>query len=809
MVFRRLIWPLIICCFTVFISSAQVLHRFDGLVVDENDLALPGAVVNYNNGESITVTGKEGRFHFIREHGKQVLLQVSFMGYHSYSKLISLDSLTGTLKISLSPAAQQLNEVVISDRYAEQRRKEEPQSVEVVNQEYMRQNLSGSLMKTLERLPGLTTMDIGSGQSKPVIRGLGFNRVVVADQGVKHESQQWGADHGLEIDQFAVERAEVIKGPGSLMYGSDAIGGLIELSQVTIPEEHVFGGNVNLSGKSNNGLLGGSVQVFGRSTEWYVKGRFTAVDYGDYRVPVDSVTINSYRVPLDNHRLRNTAGEEFDAHLTIGLIRKRFTTSVYISDIFTKAGFFANAHGIMPLTTDSTYDRSNRDIQLPFQWVNHLKLISRSVLFHGHWKTETELGFQNNYRQELSRYIGHGYMPAVLPDSLGFPSDLAREFRKNTFSWNLRTSRVVFSNHSVTGGFNAEYQVNRIGGWSFIIPSFDQVSAGIFLIDKVRLNEHLLIQGGIRYDVGYVVIQGYTDWFKTPVFSGADTTWSYAQRATPLNRSFGNFCWSAGLSYSKSAITLKANIGKSFRMPIPKELAVNGVNYHYFIYEKGDPDLSPEISYQLDAGLEWTIPKFAIEISPFVNYFPNYIFLNPTYLHDYTYGAGNQVYQYTQGEVFRFGGEIHLHNQIFRRLMAGLIVEYVYSRQLSGDKKGFTLPFSPPPSMLIDLKYTPNLGKHLINAFISIDMNLTAPQNQIVPPEQKTPGYTDVDISIGSDIRIGKQSYTVNLRLQNLFNTVYYNHTSFYRLMDVPEPGRNFSLNILIPFEKATKTTTH
>jgi len=802
MIRQRIILFMVSWICIAFVSVAQETISIRGIVVDERDLPLPGAVVSIQGNERVLVTGRDGRFSIATFNRDSALVTVSFMGYHTCSKMVGLNSLPEVLTVRLLPSPQALEEVVISDHYAEQRRKEEPRGVEVVGHEYIRQNLAGSLMKSLERLPGITTMDIGAGQSKPVIRGLGFNRVLVADQGVKHEGQQWGADHGLEIDQYAVERAEVVKGPGSLIYGSDAIGGLIELNQVSVPEEHSFGGSVNLTGKSNNNLLGGSVQVYGRKTNGYIKGRITAVDYADYKVPVDRVTINSYRVPLLNHRLRNTAGEEFDAHLWVGTIGKRFSASLYISDIFTKSGFFANAHGLMPLMTDSTYDRSERDIQLPFQWVNHLKAILKGVYYHGKWKTEGEIGFQNNFRQELGPYIAHGYMPAVLPDSLGFQSDLAREFRKNTVSLNLRTTHPVQQLHSLTGGLNAEYQDNRIDGWSFIIPPFTQASLGLFLVDRWKVSENMLVQAGIRYDAGTVAIGAYSDWFPTPVTGQGDTTWVYAQRAATLNRTFGSFSWSAGCSYSKSGVTLKANIGRSFRMPIPKELAVNGVNFHYFIYEEGDPGLSPEISYQLDLGAEWHIPKFALEISPFVNYFPNYIYLNPTYRHDYTYGAGNQVYQYTQNEVFRFGGELHLHYQITRNLMAGLIGEYVYSRQLSGDKKGFALPFSPPPSAIVNLKCTPNLGKGMFNTWLSLDMVFTGPQNQIVPPEQKTPGYFVVNFSSGSEIRVAKHRWTVGFQVQNLFNATYYNHTSFYRLMDVPEPGRNFSVNILIPFGK-------
>jgi len=122
-------------------------------------------------------------------------------------------------------------------------------------------------------------------------------------------------------------------------------------------------------------------------------------------------------------------------------------------------------------------------------------------------------------------------------------------------------------------------------------------------------------------------------------------------------------------------------------MPIAKELAANGVNYHRFSYEVGNPELSPEVSYQLDAGLEWHSRRFAVGITPFVNYF--------------------QVFNYTQSEVFRFGGEIHAHYNILRHLKTGVIFNYIYSEQLSGNKNGFSLPFSPPVSALFNLKYLP------------------------------------------------------------------------------------------------------
>jgi iron complex outermembrane receptor protein len=231
-------------------------------------------------------------------------------------------------------------------------------------------------------------------------------------------------------------------------------------------------------------------------------------------------------------------------------------------------------------------------------------------------------------------------------------------------------------------------------------------------------------------------------------------------------------------------------------MPTPQELAANGLNYHYFRYEIGDSTLLPEISWQLDAGVEFSSKRFAIGTSPFLNYFSNYIYLNPTS----NIERGYQIFNYTQSRVFRYGAEVHAHYDLLKDLRLGIIGEYVYSLQLSGDKEGFTLPFSPAPSAIINLKYQKEKLGFVENIYLSVDYRLTAAQNDVVPPEEVTPAYTLINMGIGGDIKLKHQKLSVSMQVQNLFNATYLNHTSFYRLMNVPEPGRNFVLNVSIPF---------
>ena len=656
-------------------------------------------------------------------------------------------------------------------------------------------------MKSLERLPGVTTIDIGSGQSKPVIRGLGFNRVVVVENNVKHQAQQWGSDHGLEIDQYAVDNIEIIKGPASLMYGSDAIGGVVDMKNKNLPAENTFGGKIDLTGKSNNDFLGSSILLFARKKHYFANVRATILDYGDYKVPTDSVDIYNYRVPLHKNHLRNTAGKELNLHTSFGVVKTRFQSTFYVSNVNTKGGFFANAHGLEPRNVDhNEHDSSSRDILYPYHKVNHFKLINQSSYWSEKWNLEIDLGYQRNFREEWSQYVQHGYMPAIFPDTLDFNLEIERQFEKDIYSANVKFFYDVSENTMLSTGFNGEYKDNKIGGRGFIIPSFKQLNLGSFIVVKHHISEKSIFQAGVRFDYGNLKTSNHNDWFPSPIYENGDTVYQYLQRADHINRDFFNFSWSVGYNYNPENWSYKFNIGKSFRMPIAKELAANGVNYHRFSYEVGNIDLSPEISYQLDVGVEYHSKNFAIGASPFMNYFSNYIYLNPTSGVDRLYGFGNQVFEYTESEVFRYGSEIHAHYEVSDHLQFGLIGEFVQARQLTGEKEGYTLPFSPPASAIINIKYQKPKIAFVNNVYASLDYRLTSAQNDIVPPEEQTKGFQSFNLGLGGEVMIKNQKIDVSIQIQNLLNQRYFNHTSYYRLINVPEPGRNIILNLSIPF---------
>ena len=652
-------------------------------------------------------------------------------------------------------------------------------SVEV-GRNYIENNFSGTLAQSLSAIPGVQARAIGSGQSKPAIRGLGFNRIAVAVDGIKHEGQQWGDDHGLEIDQFSVDRVEVIKGPGALTVGSDAIGGVLGLYTNYLPTKPVEG-RVNLFGRSNNQAAGLSARLQGRTDPFYWKLHLTGTDYGDYRVPADEIEYYSYRIPLKDGTLRNTAGQERDAALTLGFVGPRLRNDFKVSRTWAKSGFFANAHGLEVRLSDIDYDASRRDIDLPWQSVSHLTAHNHTH-YHGNgFLLDGDLAWQLNHREEHAEPVSHGYMPTP-------PDENERIFHKHTLTGKLGGKIALSEQNLLQTGFDTEFQHNRRDGWGYIIPDFETLSGGVYAIDRHNLSEDLIVNAGVRYDHAWTAIHRYSDWYTTP---DEDGTPVYKERSGEIRRNFDSFTWSMGAAWSPGRWVLKTNVGKSFRVPIPKELGADGVNYHIFRYEKGSPDLRPEESYQVDAGINWLGERFTFRADPYLNWFPNYIYLNP----GSSYYEGLQMYTYTQAQVLRAGAEVQLSYQALRFLALEAKGEYLYARQLSGDKKGYTLPFSPPWRATVSARCS-----FLEDGFVLFDVRVAGRQDQIVPPEKPTDGWYTLNLSAGKHFTLGSVLLKAGLQVENLLDRRYYDHTSYYRLIGVPEPGRNASLMLGIEF---------
>lgn len=780
---KQLVTSLIFILCTLSVS-AQRSDQLTCIVQNEEGEPIGYAEVHIHNMDRILRCNHDGVFTLSTSVGERTEVIISATGYKTKSFIVNRKSRARQIFV-LERTNLAIDEVIVHGSSEKAVRMSSSQNLVVIDQSYVENNFAGSLMQSLEGVPGVKAMSIGSGQSKPAIRGLGFNRMIVAENGVKHEGQQWGEDHGLEIDQFSIDDIEIIKGPGSLLYGSDAIGGVIRLSNSYVPDKP-FEGRLNVFARSNNESIGMAARVAGKSNRFYYKANVTLIDYGDYKVPTDSIQYYSYYIKLKDRRLRNTAGKEINGGVTLGYIADNFKSDFQLSNVYSKAGFFSDAHGLEVRLSDIDYDKSSRDIDVPNHSVNHIKIANNTVWQLNGVRLVGNFAFQNNLRKEYAEAVSHGYMP--IP-----PNTLERKFDKNTYTGNIGAEFTIIHNHNMNAGISAEHQRNRRGGWGFVIPDFETTSAGAYLFDRFHILDDLILSAGVRFDRVRTHIHSYRDWYETPVDSGGT---EYLERSTDLKRTFNSFSWSVGINYDMDLWNFKANIGKSFRAPIAKELGSDGVNYHIFRYEKGDQGLSAEESYQIDLGVSWHNRFLGIHVDPYLNYFPNYIYMNPTS----KYHEGLQAYYYTQSKVIRYGFEAEISAKFLRNFDASVKGEYLYAEQLSGEKKGYTLPFSPPWSSNVSLRYMPRTRWSGEDGFISATLNIVGDQKQIVPPESKTKGHTSLDMSLGRSFKWKVCKLKVSFQAQNLLDKKYYDHTSYYRLIDVPEPGRNFSIMIGFDF---------
>lgn len=666
----------------------------------------------------------------------------------------------------------QISEVEIQDKRELHENQENPLSIINVNAAYLEKFNGNSLIGSLERIPGVSMINLGTNIAKPVIRGLSFNRVIVNAGGVRQEGQQWGADHGLEIDQYSIENVEIVKGAASLQYGSDGMGGVLNILQYKIPKDSSLAAKIVAIHKTNNDLWGLNGTASGRKGNKFFRISITRQDFADYRVPASEFTYNSFVLPIYDKRLKNTAGNETGASLTLGVKTLKGHTQITLSNYYTRFGMFAGALGI-PRAYNLLNDGNSRDISLPSQRVNHFKIASNTVLklSNKHF-IENDAGYQYNDREECSNPMAHGH---IANSNVSIGLDL------HTVSNQLRMKSDINSRWHFTHGLFTQFQSNKRSGFDHLLPNFQAISTGLFSFHQYHLNDGLVASGGLRFDYSQTKIQSYTQ--PSSLFEKSEL------RNSAIERSFNNFSGALGLAWkANEKWLLKTNIGKTFKMPTAPELSANGVHHGTFRHEVGNPSLVPEHGYQLDAGLEYFSSKFSFKASPFFNYYKNFIYLSPSA----TFSSlldGGQLYKYTQTDVVYSGFEAETEINIVKHFILNLNAEYVYNINLS-NKMG--LPFTPPATFYAMPELVLIQKKRLKKLSLLFTVQHSTAQFRTDRNELPTNGFTLFHASIQSSIHIWNQKLSISFQANNMADTKYMSHLSRYRILNLPEQGRNF-----------------
>ncbi len=768
-------------------------NPLSGKVLDEQGEVLPGAHVHYKDWCSVTST--DGSFKF-EEVTLPAIIEVSYLGFAS--QRVEVKSLDKEIIVRLKASQTWVNEVAVKSNRMDTAKS---RKTEVISADFLSQNMSGTFIKSLERLPGVNAMDIGANSSKPVIRGMGFNRVVVSENGVKQEGQQWGADHGMEIDPFNIETAEIVKGASGIEYGSDAIGGYINIINDHVPVPHSLSGTASILAKSVNGTLGASVYVQSRAEKQYLKVRVSVLDFGDYSVPTDHIVYLDRVVPVYHQKLKNTAGKEYDAYVQWGYVSDSYKTSLTLSNVYQKSGFFPGAHGVPDINRVQD-DGNSRNIDYPFQMANHSKLLNSHKIYFDSSELSIDLAYQYNIRQEQSLFHTH-YSNQPVPEK---DPNLEFDFRLGTYSVNTKYVVKSVDNHRIETGVQMQYRNNDVAGYNFLLPEYTSGALGLFVKDEITLSSSWRLYLGLRYDASNLKTSSYYDSILYSYLIGqgmsADEANRYAWRSAGINTSFGDFSWLVGAVYQPSNPWLiRLNVGKAFRMPTAIELASNGVHHGSFRHEGGDANLDSEKGYYADMSMEYRENKWSMGLSPYAYYFSNYLFLQPTGTWSSLPHAG-QVYQYSQSAAILAGLEWSAHLQIAPRLKAEATVEYVYNRQVSSEpSKRYPLPFTPPLNGFLELGYQlKNAAAWHGKTRFFVNSRMAASQNRVARNEKATDGYVIFGAGVSTNLAWPSPHTELVLQGFNLMNTKYYNHISFYRQVEIPEQGRNIQFMLKVPF---------
>ncbi len=774
----------------VFLSLpifSQAQFYIAGQVTDANQQPIPGAIVKVHELHRGTNCDLDGNFKIENLKSGNYHIHFTAFGFHSFTLDTLLDNQDLVLKIQLEESVNELHEVVIETDPLKINQEESSLILHAVDKEYIQRNTGSTLLNSMDNIEGVAVINQGVGVSKPVIRGLSFNRVAVTDHGIKQEGQQWGADHGLEIDQYNVEKIEILKGPASLMYGSDAMAGVVNIKHSIDVEEGKSEVSISPFYRSVNQTRGITGSVKGREKSIVYKLQGTYSDYNDYKIPADSFTYLGFRLPIEKQLLKNTAGKEQHLNATVGINKKWGYSHLTVSNFYQQVGVFPGATGFArgySLRQDET-----NDIELPSQTIQHFKVISNNSISVGNDWLEVDVGYQRNHRKEFEQPASHGF-PVDLNDSLG------TEMILSTFSSNARFHHNIHKKLEAVVGTQFEFKNNEVGGFDFIIPNYSQFQIGFYEINKWKLSKKWVINGGLRIDYGNqqssVTYQPFYYQFQV-----LDTV----QRSPEINNNYLNASGSVGFSYNpNSTYSFKANVGKTFRLPSIAELTSNGAHHGTFRFEKGDENLTAENGYQLDLGFSYEKGDLHFTLSPFVNYFSNFIYLSPSNRFAtaeidgtlYPYAVGGQLYQYKQNKAIYYGSEFAIHYHLQKHIELGLNGDLVMNENLD---TGLPLPFTPAPSLNPSVFYELDSLKYLQDIYIGLSGRITASQYRVDRNERTTPSSQTLDFSSGFSWG-SKHEFTFRFQIQNVLNTAYYNHLSRYRLLNLPEPGRNFVINI-------------
>ncbi|SHK92191.1 iron complex outermembrane recepter protein [Chitinophaga jiangningensis] len=782
-------------------------NSLSGKITDKNNhTALPGATIYLPDLKVGASADANGNYRIKNLPKGKFLVELHYIGYAAYTEVINIEGATNH-DFELSETLIEKNEVVVTGVNMATSAKSNPVPISIIRKDDLDQHISTNIIDAISKVPGVSQLSTGPAISKPFIRGLGYNRVVVVSDAVRQEGQQWGDEHGIEIDDYNVSRIEVLKGPASLMYGSDALAGVVNIiTPAPLPVGRIKG-NLEANYMSNNGTMAYHADIAGNQSGFSWSAYITQKQAHDYKNKYDDYVFNS-RYNNTNYGASIGINKKWGySHLTftsfnqnLGLVEgERDSVGGFIKLI--------NNGGVAEETSATDSDNKSYSMNVPKQKIAHQKIVwDNSLYLANGGRLALTLGYQLNQRKEYGDVLA--------------PNDPELFLDLKTFNYGLRYFLPEMNGWQTTVGVNGMQQTNANKGEEYLIPAYDLFDIGGFAVTRKSFGK-LTLTGGARFDNRSLNSKAlFLDGDGKPAANGEE-------RFTAFNKNFNNVSASVGISYAASdRVTLKANAARGFRAPNIAELSANGVHEGTIKYEYGNTDLKPEVSTQADIGVDFNTEHVSLTANIFYNHINNFIYSRKLFNQAGSDSIpvdnneeGYAAFKYQQTTANLYGGELMLdiHPHPIDWLHFENTVSYVRGIAANGTDSTKYLPNIPAGRWLSELKGKfRKIGSGVLqNAYVGVQMDMNFAQHNIFSAyetETPTSAFTLLNAGFGSDFvnRKNRTLFSLHFAVNNITDVAYQSNLSRLKYADVNpltgragvfNMGRNFSVKLAIPID--------
>ena len=789
----------------MLLTSAAIAQQFTltGKVFDKaTGKTLAGASVYLPEIKKGTIANKEGVFTINIEQGSHVL-EISYIGYATDVQNIQLQKNT-TQDFYLNSSVLEGGNVIVTSFLRATSTRRTPTPVTIIKKDELFLGVSSNLIDALSKVPGVSQISTGPAISKPVIRGLGYNRVVVMNDGIRQEGQQWGDEHGIEIDEYNVSRTEVLKLPASLIYGSDALAGVINIISNVPVSEGVIKGNVYSNYQTNNRMMGNHFDLAGNKKGFIWGINYSAKNAGDYKNKYDGNVFNSRFLE------RNGGGY-------VGIEKNWGYSQLSFSNFYQHLGIvegdradggqfimLKDVKGIAKEMIVGSEESKSFSPNAPMQKIQHTKYTLDNNIKLGSDRLKATFGLQRNQRMEFGNVL-----------------DLNEKelyFDLNTFNYSIQYLKAEKNNWKNTFGINGMRQTNTNRGEEALVPDYTSFDIGAFYYTQKRTDKTSW-SGGLRYDQKYM---NYID--PAQFVCPPDMACIALYNPVESNKQFNNISGAIGIEHDISAqLTLKLNISRGLRAPSMAELASYGAHEGTNRFEYGNEALISEKSLQFDAAIEWNNEHMSIAGNVFYNTVKDYIFYQKLTAKSggdsIIVENGDDLYAFAfrQKDAHLYGAELnvdfHPHPLDWLHVENSLsLIRGQFKEALDGSTN---LPGIPSARLLSEIRIEMfKKSKAIRNSFINMQLdNVFAQNNPFVGynTETVTSAYTLLNIGFSTQVQHkNKTLFSVSLVGQNLADVAYQNHLNRLKYgptneatgrLGVFNMGRNFSLKINVPLQ--------